>query len=254
VAQITKQGTYKTVLSTDQSNMEGTSKTTFTFQANLQNMTADSLLYALQARANAGWKVEFKSNYKQVSAVNVGANKSQNIGIEITAPEEIAAGTYTIPIVAQAANTEANLDVSVVITGSYKVALNTPTGLLSTKITAGSSNKIEILVQNIGTSPLKNLKLEGNTPANWEIWYEPKEIPEIEPGATKTIYAHIKADKKAIPGDYQTEIKVSNDQINSTLTLRTSVETSLLWGWLGVFVIAAAVSIVLYLFRKYGRR
>ena len=75
VVQITKQGIYKTVLTTDQSNMEGTSKTTFTFQANLQNMTADSLLYALQARVNSGWKVVFKSNYKEVAVFPVEATQ-----------------------------------------------------------------------------------------------------------------------------------------------------------------------------------
>lgn len=254
VAQIKTQGTYKTLLTTDQSNMEGTSKTTFTFQANLQNLTADSLLYALHARVNAGWKVEFKANYKQVSAVNVGANKSQSIGIEITAPDEVAAGTYTVPILAQAGNTQATLDLSVVITGSYQMLLTTPTGLLSTKITAGSTKKVELLIQNTGSSPLLKVKPESTTPANWEVSFEPKEISEILPGASQTFFATIKADKKAIPGDYQVVIKASNDQTNASVTLRASVETSLLWGWIGVLVIGLAVALVVYLFRKFGRR
>ncbi len=254
VTQIAKQGIYKTVLTTDQSNMEGTSKTTFTFQSNLQNMTADSLLYALQARVNSGWKVVFKSNYKEVSAVSVGPNKSQNIGIEITPPDQIQAGTYSIPIVAQASNTSTSMNLSVVVTGSYNMGLTTPTGLLSSKITAGSSKKIEILVQNTGSSILQNVQLSGNVPSNWDISFEPTTIDAIQPGASVSVFAHIKADKKAIPGDYESEIKANNSQTSSSLTLRMSVETSLLWGWIGILIIFAAIGVVYFLFRKYGRR
>jgi uncharacterized membrane protein len=33
-----------------------------------------------------------------------------------------------------------------------------------------------------------------------------------------------------------------------------SVRTPMLWGWIGIFIIIAAIGIVWYLFRKYGRR
>jgi uncharacterized membrane protein len=254
VVTVSQKGTYKTTFSTDQPNMEGTSKTTFTFQANLQNLTADTQLYALQAEAAPGWTVNFKANYNQVSSVSVDPNKTQSIMINITAPDQIPAGTYKIPVVAQTNTTSANLELDVVITGSYKMVLTTPTGLLSTNITAGGTKRIELLVENTGSSALQDIQMTSATPANWDVKFDEKDIPELQPGATTHIFATIKADKKAIPGDYQTDIHANTPQTSASLTFRISAETSMLWGWIGVLIIIFALGIVYFLFRKYGRR
>ena len=47
------------------------------------------------------------------------------------------AGTYKIPVRAATNGSSADLGLEVVITGSYGIELTTPTGLLSTSITAG---------------------------------------------------------------------------------------------------------------------
>ena len=64
----------------------------------------------------------------------------------------------------------------------------------------------------------------------------------------------IKADKKAIPGDYVTNIEARTPETSSKLSFRISVETPLLLGWIGVIIIIIALGTVYYLFRKYGRR
>ena len=46
-----QKGTYQTEFTTDQPNMQGNSKSTFTFNATLKNQTADQQLYALMANA-----------------------------------------------------------------------------------------------------------------------------------------------------------------------------------------------------------
>ncbi len=74
------------------------------------------------------------------------------------------------------------------------------------------------------------------------------------PGQTEKVYATIKADKKAIPGDYVTVIDAKTLEANSTISFRISVKTPILMGWLGIFIIIAAFSSVFYLFRKFGRR
>jgi uncharacterized membrane protein len=254
VVTVSQQGTYKTTLSTDQPNMEGTAKTTFTYQANLQNMTADTQLYAMTAQVDPGWTVDFKANYKQVSSVSVDPNKTQNIMIDITPPSQIPAGTYTIPVIAQTSTTSATMQLYVVVTGSYNMALTTPTGLLSANITAGSTRRIQLLVQNTGSSELQNINLTASTPANWNVTFDPKTVTDLQPGASAVVLATVKADKKAIPGDYQTDIHANNPQVSADLTLRISVGTSMLWGWIGVLIIIIALGSVFFLFRKYGRR
>ena len=66
-------------------------------------------------------------------------------------PRALAARTYAAT---------ASLVLEVVITGSYNIELSTPTGLLSTKITAGDFKRVELVVNNTGSSDLNNIKFE----------------------------------------------------------------------------------------------
>jgi len=78
---VSKQGTYRTEFTTTQPNMQGNSKSTFTFNATLKNQTAEQQLYALMAEAPRGWNVIFKANYKQATSAQVAPNASENISV-----------------------------------------------------------------------------------------------------------------------------------------------------------------------------
>lgn len=254
IINISEQGTFKTEFTTGQPNMQGNVNSTFTFNANLRNQTADKQLYALMADAPRGWNVIFKSNYQQVTSVNSEPNSTQQVTIEIKAPEKTAAGKYKIPVRAATNSSAADLELEVVVTGSYSMELTTPTGLLSTDLTAGETKQLELVVNNTGSSELSDIKPEYSAPVNWSVTFDPKKIDKLSAGATTRIYATIKADKKAIPGDYVTNIETKTPEVSSKVSFRISVETPLLWGWVGVLIIIAALGSVYHLFRKYGRR
>lgn len=251
---VSEQGTYKTAFSSDQRNMEGAANSMFTFNATLRNQTGDNQVYALTAQTLPGWNVSFKANGKQVSSIDMVANQSQNITVEIDPPDEMKAGSYKIPVLASTANTSANLEFEVVIMGSYKMELGTPTGLLSTRVTAGENKRVQLALKNSGSADLKNIEMKFSAPANWDVIFEPTKIPLLRPHATVDVFATIKADKKAIAGDYVTELEAKTPEISSKASFRVSVETSLLWGWMGIFIIFGAIACVYYLIRKYGRR
>lgn len=251
---VSEQGTYKTEFTTKQSNMEGHAGSSFTFTADLQNRTADKQLYALRANAPRGWDVDFKANYKQVTSVNIEANGTENITIDINPPDEIDAGTYKIPVRAATSNTSADLTLEVVITGSYNMELTTPRGLLSAGITAGNEQKVELVVKNTGSATLNDINLSSETPVNWQVNFDPQKINKLEPGKSYKVLATVKADKKAIPGDYVMNLEARTPEANSKAVFRMSVKTPLLWGWVGILIILATLGSVYYLFRKYGRR
>lgn len=146
------------------------------------------------------------------------------------------------------------MELEVVITGSYKLELTTPTGLLSAEAVAGSEKKIELLVKNTGSTPLSGIELSGAAPVNWELTFEPKKISVIEPGKSETVKALLKADRKALAGDYVVNMDAKTADTSSRATFRVSVEASFFSGFLGVVIILAALGSVYYLFRKYGRR
>lgn len=251
---ISKKGTYKTTFSTEQPNLEGAANSTFTFNASLANQTIDTQLYALNAQAPPGWNIDFKANYKQVSSVNVDANHTQNITIDIHPPDQTPAGTYKIPVFASTNNTSAGLELEVAVTGSYAMELSTPSGLLSTNITAGNERQLELSVKNNGSAPLKKITLSSAAPVNWTVDFDPKQIDLLPAGGTAQVSATIKADKNAIAGDYVTSITAQTPATSSKADIRVSVNTPVLWGWMGIIIILIALGSVFYLFRKFGRR
>lgn len=251
---VSEQGTFKTELTAKQPNMEGHANANFTFNADIKNRTGDKQLYALQANAPPGWSVTFKASGRQVTSVNIEANNSENITIEVNPPDNIEAGTYKIPVRSVTSTTSANLELEVVITGSYNLELTTPQGLLSTRMTAGDGKRVELLVKNTGSAELSDIRLSFTAPVNWDITFDPKNVDKLEPGNAATVFATIKADKKAIAGDYAANIEAKTPEVTSKAAFRISVETSMLWGWVGILIIMIAMSSVYYLFRKFGRR
>jgi len=251
---VSKRGTYNTLFTSNQKNMEGNSKSTFYFRTTLKNMTDETQLYSLRADAPLGWQVIFKPNYQQATSVEIKPNETSNITINIRPPDFVKAGTYKIPVYAVTQNTSAHMVLEVVITGTYNVVLTTPTGLLSTSVISGDQKKIELVVRNTGSAELKNIKFTASYPPTWEVEFNPKEIDHIEPGKEARVHATVKAGKKAIPGDYLVVFRAQTPEVYAKAQFRIMVKTPMLWGWVGVFIILIAIGFVVFLFRKYGRR
>jgi uncharacterized membrane protein len=254
VVNVSEMGTFKTEFTTEQANMEGHAESNFTFRTTLRNRTPDKQLYSLRADVPRGWRVTFKPNYQQATSVEIEANTSTDISIEVKPPAIIEAGTYKIPVQAVTKASSAKLELEVVITGTYDMELTTPTGLLSTSITAGNEKRVELLVRNTGSSELTDIKFSSSSPVNWEVVFDPDKIDLLEAGGNAKTMATIKASEKAIAGDYVTNMTARTPEVTARAAFRISVKTPMLWGWIGVGIIIVALGSVIYLFRKYGRR
>ncbi len=251
---ITSGGSNETELSCEQKNMEGTSKSNFSFNAVLKNKTANKQQYALMASAPKGWSVAIKPNHKQATSTEVEANGTRSINYTIKPPSTVNAGTYLIPVKAVSGSTSAEMELEVVITGTYELSFSTPTGLLSAKITAGEDKKLALIVKNTGSTKLENIELSASKPKNWDISFDTNKIENLEPGKTTTIYANIKADKRAIPGDYVTKITAKTTEATQSLSFRIMVKTPMLMGWLGILIILITIAGIVFLIKKFGRR
>ncbi|MFO7369841.1 MAG: NEW3 domain-containing protein [Bacteroidales bacterium] len=251
---VSEQGTFKTEFTSDQANMQGNTSSTFNFNSDLKNLTSERQSYALMAKASPGWEVTFRANGKQVTSVEIEPNNTSRINIEIKPPANTPAGTYEIPVKAMTSSTSGELRFQMVITGTYSMNLTTPSGLLSTTLTAGESKKIELVVINTGSTILNKVNIVPIPPVNWEVTCDPKTIEKIAGGEKARVTVTLKADKKAIPGDYITNFEAQTQELVAKASFRVSVKTSLVWGWVGMLIIAAALGSVYYLFRKYGRR
>jgi len=251
---VSKQGNYKTEFTCKQNNMQGSAKSNFTFGTTLKNVTGERQRYAFHSSAPRGWQVKFKPNYKQATSVELDPNQKVNVAIEIKPPYNIKEGTYKIPVSAVNSNTSSELTLEVAITGTYDMELTTPSGLLSGSLTAGDVKKVKLLVRNTGSSKLENIKLSSSAPKNWDVTFSHKNIEVLQPGKNTEVTANIMAYKKAIAGDYVTKITASTPEASSKMNLRLTVKTSILVGWIGIFIILLAIGGIYFLFKKYGRR
>jgi uncharacterized membrane protein len=251
---VTEQGTFKTEFTTDQPNLEGATDTSFTYTTQLKNKTAEKQTYALNSAAPRGWDVQFKAGGSNVSSVVIEPGASESITVSVTPATTVTADTFKIPIEAVSGSTKAQLELEAAIKGSYKLELTTPTGLISTDVTAGDEKKVDLLLKNLGTSDLTDIALTAATPVDWEVTFDNKEITSLKAGESKTITATIKASGKAIAGDYVVSMNASAPEASSSSEFRVAVKTSVLWGWLGILIIAAVFGAIYFLFRKYGRR
>ncbi len=251
---ISKKGTYKTEFTAKQYNLQGHGNSHFQFSTVLNNLTADQQQYALRAEAPLGWDVTFMSHYKDITSISVKANTKTDLEIKVKPPDDVKAGTYKIPVQVVTNNTSASLNLEVVIIGTYKMLMTTPTGRVSTSIVAGKQKRVELIIRNTGSSVLTNIKPSYRAPVDWKVTFDPKVINEIQPGHYVRLYATIKSNDNAIAGDYMTKISATAPDVSSHLSFRVSVKTPMLWGWIGVLIILLALGLVYYLFRKYGRR
>ncbi len=251
---VTEQGTFATELTTEQPNMEGNADSTFEFQAELRNRTADNQHYALSSGAPRGWDVQFTSDGDNVTSVTLDPNTSKELEVNVTPPENVKAGTYTIPVKAATTSTSAEQEFEVVISGTYGLELSTPNGVLSTDVTAGGEKTVQLLLTNTGTDTLSDVQLTASTPSDWEVEFENSTVNAIEPEDSVTVNATIKASENAIAGDYMIGITAEAPEATSEADFRVTVKTSMWWGFIGVIIIVGVIAGIYYLFRTYGRR
>ena len=86
------------------------------------------------------------------------------------------------------------------------------------------------------------------------LTFDQPTIDQIEAGATQTATATITPSANAIAGDYVVTLSASTEGANESLQVRVTVETSPIWGIVGILLILAAIGGLVWVFRRYGRR
>lgn len=252
--EVTEKGVLETELEVDQANMEGYVDSDFNYNITLKNRTAQKQSYALTADAPRGWNVRFKVGGDYVTSVSIPSNKTENINVNVMPSPKANADTYKINIAATSGGTADRATLEAAIKGKYDISLTTPTGRLSTEVTAGGEQTIKLLVKNTGTVPLHDIDLSSSTPVDWKVEFSDKKINKLAAGSSTTVEATIKAAGKAIAGDYRLNINADTPEVSSKATFRVTVSKSVLWGSVGIIIIALVVGGIGYLFKNYGRR
>jgi uncharacterized membrane protein len=235
--------------------VQGASDAPFSWDLTLRNDTPNDLTFSVAASGPPGWTVDAQIGTEaQAASTLVEAGRTASVTVEATAPADAPAQAYPILVEATSGDQSATAELSVEVTGSYELALTTPDGRLSANAAAGGQTDLTIVLQNSGTAEIPGVELSASTPTGWEVVFEPAEPVTVPAQGEVQVTAHLTPSGSAIAGDYVVTLRANSELADADETMRITIETSLLWGIVGIGLIALVLAGLWWTFRRYGRR
>jgi uncharacterized repeat protein (TIGR01451 family) len=236
--------------------LRGTPTTTFDYQVKITNQSSKDAMFNLAADAPSGFTTTFKHGYDtaEITGLPITAGNSDTITLEVKANPSIAAGQYPIVFKVQAGSLSASTPLGLEVTGQPQLALTGPQERLSGEATAGQASTFPFTVSNNGSAPAQNLKFSASAPSDWTVTFDPDSVPALDANGTQQVNVKITPSDKAIAGDYVVTVNANADGTSQSAEFRVTVNTSTIWGIVGLIVIAVAVIIIVLAVLRYGRR
>ena len=241
-------------LTSDIPQLKGASDATFPFSLTLTNDTPEDLPFSVVASGPAGWTVTAQvGSQAQAASVVVKAGSTSTVSVSAKPSEGAAAGSYPIAVDATSGSRSAHADLAVEITGSYKLALTTQDQRLNMSATAGTVSDLTLSLTNTGTADIEGAAMSSTAPTGWKVEFDTPTVT-VPAGQAVQVVAHVTPSSDAIAGDYVTTFKATAPVANASSDVRVTIQTSLLWGVVGIGVIALVLIGLWWTFQRYGRR
>jgi uncharacterized repeat protein (TIGR01451 family) len=243
-------------MTTDVPSLRGAAGTSFTFNLTLHNDSAQDQTFAVTATGPQGWTVNATlTGQAQAASAIVEAGGTQAISVAVDSPDAAEAASYPIAVHGTVGSQTIDAELTVEITGTNDLVLSTPDGVLSNRGSAGGTITQTLVITNGGTADLTNVALTETLPRDWTVTYDTgTTIPTIAAGETVTVTASVVPSNDAIAGDYVATFTATGGDVNDVVEIRVTIETSPLWGFVGIGLIVAVLAGLWWVFRTYGRR
>ncbi len=244
------------VLTTSYPVLRGPSDAKFEFSIEVESRLEDDAIFDLFAKGPDGWELNFKPAYesKFISSLRLKARQSSSVALEVKPAPGAKAGQYPITVNVSSGPAKAKAELTVVLTGTYKLDVGTVDGLLSLTARRGRQANLSFFVKNTGSAPNNNIEFLSFKPENWKVEFKPEKIDTLAPGELKQVEVFITPYEDALVGDYAVDLRVEGEKVSKPLSLRVTVKASAAWGWIGIAIIVLVVLGLTTLFRKFGRR
>lgn len=241
-------------LTTDIPQLKGASDATFPFSLTLTNDTPEDLPFSVVASGPAGWTVTAQvGSQAQAASVVVKAGSSSPVTVSAKPSDGAAAGSYPITVDATSGSRSAHAELAVEVTGSYKLALTTQDQRLNLSATAGSVSDLTLSLSNTGTADVEAAAMTATAPTGWKVEFDTPTVT-VPAGQAVQVVAHVTPSSDAIAGDYVTTFKATAPVASASADIRVTIQTSLLWGAVGIGLIALVLIGLWWTFQRYGRR
>lgn len=236
--------------------LKGPTDAKFEFSLEVENKTDKEGIFNLNAQGPENWEINFKPTYeeKYFSSLRIKAGSSQTVAVSVKPYPLAEPGKYPIKVKVNSENAKAEAELNVMLTGTYKVEMGTPSGLLSLSAVRGKEANISFYVKNTGSAPQNNVKFVTFKPENWKAEFKPELLETLPPGELKQIELTITPSDQALVGDYSVALAMEGEKVNKNMELRVTVKASTAWGWVGIGIIVIVLGGLVALFMTFGRR
>jgi uncharacterized membrane protein len=86
------------------------------------------------------------------------------------------------------------------------------------------------------------------------VTFDPETLETVAAGGSAEVIATIVPSNDAIAGDYVVTFTATSGDVSDEIEIRITIETSPLWGFVGIGLIVAVLAGLWWVFRTYGRR
>jgi len=235
--------------------LSGAPSSTFTYSVTLANTGTQKQTYTLQGQGPDGWTVSVHpSSNAQALTDTVDGGGTDTLSVTAQPPTTVAAGAYPLQVTVSSGGQSANTALEADVTGAPAVTLGTPNQVLNAQVTAGSTGTVSLVLTNSGSTVLQNVAVTAAAPTGWTTTFAPATIATIQPGGAATVTATVKPSSDALAGDYAVTFTATAGTATANVDIRTTVQTSPLWGFIGLALIALVLIGLGWVFRRFGRR
>jgi uncharacterized membrane protein len=243
-------------LTTSYPVLRGPTDATFEFSVEVDNKLDKDKVYNLISKEPEDWEINFKPAYedKFISSLRLEKNQSKSMAVEVKPYRLAEAGEYPINVRVSSGDAKAEAELTVILTGTYKLEAGTPTGLLSLEAQKGKDANLSIYVKNTGSATNHNIKFISIKPENWKVEFEPEKIEALKADELKQVEVTITPAEEALVGDYSVGLNVDGEKDQKTMEMRVTVKASTAWGWIGIGIILLVIVGLGGLFTWLGRR
>ena len=243
-------------LATELPALRGSPTSTFSYDVTLINESGRETVARLDAAAPPGFRVTFKEGYgsQELTSIPVKPGEKRNLKVSVDPGQDVQAGVYKVGIQASTDESNAQLELALDVTGQADLSLTGQDSRLSTEANAGKETQLTLVVENKGTAPARDIKFSSSEPNDWKVTFQPDAIGELPPNQRQEVKALLTPSSKAIAGDYMVTLRANGDGASESSEFRVTVETSTIWGIVGLVVIAASVVVLSLAVMRFGRR
>jgi len=239
--------------------LRGPTDAKFEFSLEIENKLDKDSIFNLTAKGPENWDINFKPAYEQkfISSVRLKADQSQTVAVSVKPYPLAEPGKYTIKVKASSPVAKAESTLTVILTGTYKLDVGTPNGLLSLNALRGKTANFSIYVKNMGSAILNNITFLSFKPENWKVTFKPERIDALAPEELKQVEVLITPSDQALVGDYSLTLRAEAGKppkADKSIELRATVRASAFWGWIGIGIILLVLAGLVFLFIRLGRR